>query len=104
MVAPFDDTCKEINLHVRHVTHMLVTWYTFFVTANLLAVGWFIAGEPIHGGAAKSMIWSVVVLFLVVNLLAIEGLRAVRRYVDRANDTLQFLLSLLPPDELSRLL
>lgn len=88
----FDDYCKEINLHVRHVAQLLVTWYAFFVTANLFSLGWFITADSTRTRIAKPILWVVVTLFLVVNVLGIAALRAVRRYFISAHGRLRALL------------
>lgn len=98
-MALFDDQCKEINLHVRHVAQLLVNWYAFFVTGNLIALGWFITSDSTKVLITTSVLWTVITAFLVVNILGICGLQAARRYFIGEHRRLQALLESNSPYE-----
>lgn len=89
-----DDQFREINLHVRHVAQLVVTWYAFFVTANLLAIGWFITTDTSKVKIDRSIVWTAVALFLAVNILGLLALHVARRYVAAENGRVQAFLSL----------
>jgi len=100
-----DDQCKEINLHVRHVAQLLVTWFAFFVTGNLIALGWFITAISTRVRIPTPVLWTVVSCFLVVNILGICALHVIGRYFRTENRRLQELLKSIPTvDAMSPLL
>jgi len=95
-MSAVDDYCKEINLHVRHVAQLLVAWYTFFVTANLIAVGWFMTADQSRARLARPLLWVLVILFVLVNLLGVLAMRFIRRYLIAADSQLLDLLQSEP--------
>jgi len=38
-----DNEATEIHSYVRHAFQLLVTWLTFFGTANMVGIGWFVS-------------------------------------------------------------
>jgi hypothetical protein len=97
-MALLDDLCKEINLHVRHVAHLLVQWYVFFVTANLIALGWIITADRTKVLITTAVLWAVVTLFVVVDVLGVCALYSVRRYFSAEDRRLCEILSTIPLD------
>jgi hypothetical protein len=90
-----DDQFKEINLHIRHVAQLVVTWYVFFITANLVALGWFVTTDPTRTLITKPVLWMIVTVFIVVNVLSVIALLAVRRYFADENVRLTDLIRII---------
>ncbi len=82
-----DDQFKEINNHIRHVMQLLMTWYAFFVTGNIIAIGWiattdnskFLKGNFIVG-------CGIIGVFISVNLLGVVALLSTRNYFIKTNN------------------
>ncbi len=64
---------QEINNYVRSTCQLMIAWYTFFITGNLVALGWLIS-EAGKGHVVPLVYVTIVsVLFIVVNILSIIG-------------------------------
>ncbi len=85
MVA-LEDEFREVNNYIRHVAQLLVAWYTFFVTANLIAAGWFVSASGVTGllGTRRAM-WIFCLIFVAVNILGLMALGVVRGYFVQAD-------------------
>jgi uncharacterized membrane protein len=91
-MSALEDYCKEINLHVRHIAQLLVAWYTFFVTANIVAIGWFFTTDPARVRASEFVIFVAVTVFVLVNAAGFVAMRTIRRYFVAADRDLLKLL------------
>ncbi len=62
---------EELNAFVRHGLQLLAGWYTFFITANVVATGWFIGTESriMEISVPSIFVWAG---FMFVNLLALS--------------------------------
>ncbi|MBC8029569.1 MAG: hypothetical protein H7Z16_05605 [Pyrinomonadaceae bacterium] len=47
------DRIKELHVNIRHITHLGMSWFAFFVTTNYLTMGW-LAREPRSGIIPKT--------------------------------------------------
>ena len=56
----------EVHTYVRHTTHLLVWWFTFFGTANIVAIGWsaFRLKDGIESGNQQAIL--IIGLFFIV--------------------------------------
>jgi hypothetical protein len=70
---------KEIGEWGRTITEVYMTWYTFFVTANLLVMGWFYSKDV---GDHKPLI-PVSILFLCLDILGAFSTGLVGYYMAR---------------------
>ena len=61
----------ELNQYARHGMQLIVTWYTFFIGANLFALGWFYTDEGQKAQAATLFCYAICPLFVFVNVLGI---------------------------------
>jgi hypothetical protein len=76
-----DDQFREANNHIRHVSQLIVTWYVFFVSGNLVAIGWIATADSskiISGSFLLRL--SIYMVFVFVNILGIMALVAVIKY------------------------
>lgn len=80
---------KEINSHVRHVAQLIVTWYTFFVTANIVALGWFATTDQTKAAQFAKLTPWLIGLFFFVNILGCAALLYVRSYFHKENSRLE---------------
>ncbi len=77
-----EDCIKQNHDYARHVFTSTVTWFTFFVGVNYLAMSWFAASKGEGGPNALPM---VAVLFVVQNLLALIACFVIRNNFDQIN-------------------
>ena len=77
-----EDQFIETNNHVRHVAQLVLTWYAFFVTGNIVAIGWITKADT-NGTISipYEVTWSIIAVFVFVNLLGILGLIADKKYL-----------------------
>ena len=85
----------EINTFVRHHFQLFIGWYTFFLTVNFAAIGWF-TSVLLTGALKVSLpIVFVAVFFVIQQIFSITATIEVRRY---------FVTSSQRSDELLRVL
>ena len=96
-MAFIDEQCKEINLHIRHVAQLLVAWYTFFSTGNLLAMGWFVTTSPPIKLTPSAAAFGSCIILAVISL-GVVALIAIGRYLAEANARLENLIREIVPD------
>jgi len=71
----------EVHVYMRHTIQLWVQWFTFFLTVNYVALGWF-AGEIATGNLKNtSPLVRVAVLFICQDVLGIGICFAVRRWI-----------------------
>jgi len=102
-MSALDDEFREIHNYVRHVAQLSVAWYTFFVTGNLVAAGWFswttTKQDPLL--EMPGTVWAVCLVFLAVNVLGILVCAFVRRYFLQADSRIKEILLSLSSDSSS---
>ena len=91
----------EHNTFVRHNFQLYIGWYTFFLTVNFGAIGWF-TGNLLTGALKDSLPIIFVAFFFVVQIaLSYVGSLEVRNYFivtgKRSNELLD-LMVVQPPD------
>ena len=74
-------TDEEVHMYVRHTSHLLVLWFTFFGLANLAATGWcaFRLKEDLQWGD-QAAILIIALFFVVQGALAVKVCRYMRAY------------------------
>lgn len=94
-----EDQFKEINNHVRHVMQLLVTWYTFFVASNVVAIGWIATTDKTRLLTGNLMLGcGITGVFVTVNLLGIIALVYIRRYFIETNAKISIMVQLIEPE------
>jgi hypothetical protein len=95
----------ELNTFVRHHFQLYLGWYTFFLTVNFGAIGWF-TGDLLAGNLKVSLPVLFVATFFVIQLiLSYLGSLELRNYFLSCGNRSIELLDLLvaqPPDSPSR--
>lgn len=61
----------ELNQYARHGMQLIVAWYTFFISANLFALGWFYTGGIDNTRSILLFRAAICPLFVLVNILGI---------------------------------
>jgi hypothetical protein len=76
-----DDQFREANNHIRHVSQLIITWYVFFISGNLVAVGWIATADSNKIISVSLLLrFSIYMVFIIVNILGIMALVTVRKY------------------------
>ena len=104
-MAGNDDLLKieltELNSFVRHHIQLYLAWYSFFLTVNFGAIGWF-TSVLLTGALKQSLpVIFVAIFFMVQIILSYIGSREVLNYfVITSNRSCEILNSLetQPPD------
>ena len=82
MQAPIPPmTPQEIGEWGRKIIEVYMQWYNFFVTANLLIIGWFVSKDVKAQGRASLV--PIARLFQILNLLGATSTGFVGFYVAR---------------------
>jgi hypothetical protein len=63
------DHVKEVGEWSRKIIEVYMTWYTFFASSNVLAMGWIFGSEVPPD--MKPMLRPICVLFAILNLLGV---------------------------------
>ncbi|OGU96025.1 MAG: hypothetical protein A2475_01255 [Ignavibacteria bacterium RIFOXYC2_FULL_35_21] len=75
---------NQLNDYARHGFQLLVSWYTLFIAANIIAAGWFISIE--QGKFTPKLLAIVVgVIFLIGNIFSIIVTRIGRKYYHKTH-------------------
>jgi hypothetical protein len=78
----------ELHIYTRHNMMMWVQWFTFFLTVNYVALGWF-AGELAKKTVVnKRPLLDVSVLFMAQGVLGISGSLIHRKQILKISDDL----------------
>lgn len=81
---------KEHHHYTRQNMFLLVTWYTFFISLNFLAAGWF--ASQVHGIGHHGGIYTVIIYFIVQLVLSIVGCQFFKDYLRKTNLRIRKLL------------
>lgn len=79
----------EINQYVRVTCQLTMSWYTFFVTGNLIASGWLVSGELKGNPTSPFYLVCVSLLFIAINVLSLYGFRKLIPYLKEKETRLQ---------------
>ena len=82
----------EHNEYIRHAMQWTVGWYTFFITANLLATGWFVTSGATVRNDNAVLFLLICTTFMAVNVIGIMALRLVGHYMKRTNNRVNSIL------------
>jgi hypothetical protein len=86
------DELTELNTYVRNDLQLTMTWYTFFLTINFVAIGWF-TGVLLTGDLKTSLPVIFICIFFVVQLiLSYLGLLEVHKHFKTTNDRCNLIL------------
>ena len=69
-MSELEKEVNEIHSYLRHSIQIFLTWYTFFITANLVGLEWFVSQLGEDKSISFEYYLFCVVGFLVVNILA----------------------------------
>jgi hypothetical protein len=89
---------SQLNDYARHSFQMTLTWYTFFIAANLGAIGWFYSSGMKTWPANIVFIVIVCPAFILVNVLGILALQAVIGGFGRGHSRVEQLVAYLNAD------
>jgi hypothetical protein len=84
---------QELNAHLRANTNQFVNWFSFFLTASLIAAGLFVVApeyRPALDGVARR--YAVQIAFLLMHILAFIGILTFRRYILAANHKIEAII------------
>lgn len=70
-MAILENQYGEINQYARHIAQMILGWYTFFFTSNLVAIGLFLQAAT---SACQGHGWYSVLIFILVLALNVLGI------------------------------
>lgn len=85
----------ELNTYIRNDLQLTMTWYTFFLTVNFVAIGWF-TSVLLTGSLKASLPIIFICIFFVIQLvLSHLGLMEVRKHFKIAYDRCNYILYLL---------
>jgi hypothetical protein len=76
---------EETHLYLRHTVQLWVQWFTFFLTVNYVALGWFASGA--NSPSNRKPLVYVATLFITQNTLGIIACLSTRKWLDeKANE------------------
>ena len=88
----------ELNHYARHGMQLIVTWYTFFIGANLFALGWFYTDGGQKAQAVTLLRYAICPIFIFVNVigifLCIAAANAFRKRHGRVLEIMEWVASL----------
>jgi hypothetical protein len=80
----------EVNAHLRANTTQFVSWFSFFLTSNLMAAAVFlVADEHRPGLRGVALEYGVPIVLLLLHILAFAGIMTFRRYMTAAHCKIQ---------------
>lgn len=77
----------ELHLYSRHLIQLWVQWFTFFLTVNYVALGWFAGGDHNKLTNRCSLVY-IAALFITQNVLGIIVCMIARRYFSKTAQVL----------------
>lgn len=80
-VRSLEKEMDEIHSYVRHNISLFLTWYTFFITANLLGLRWFVTQANENQSTDFIYYISSTIGFLFVNILGFFVSNAMRSHL-----------------------
>lgn len=91
---------EQHHLYARHNAQLIMAWYTFFITGNLIATGWlFTGGVDLEKDEGAIILIFLSSIFFFVNMLGIRVSNTARNYVRKANKRVVFLLNQMAENE-----
>jgi hypothetical protein len=87
---------REINAHLRANTTEFVNWFSFFLTASLVAaIAFLVTGEHRQGLGGLALRYGVPIACLLLHVIALAGILIFRHYVTAAHRKLDEIVRLL---------
>jgi hypothetical protein len=83
---------RQCNEYARSSMSLLVSWFTFFLTVNYFAIGWFISQVVQQTLKSVIPVYFITAFFLVQNLLAVGACQALKHYFIGVDDRLTEIL------------
>ncbi|HJV66008.1 MAG TPA: hypothetical protein VJ550_09750 [Geomonas sp.] len=89
----------ELHAFARHHLQLYLTWYTFFLTVNFAAIGWFTS--VLLTGALKVSLPTVYIaaFFIIQIILSYVGSLEVRTYFESVHERCREIFSSIPVQE-----
>lgn len=86
---------NEIHNYVRHNIQIFLTWYTFFITANLVGLQWFVSLPKVGQSVSFNQYLSSALGFLIVNLLGLYASHHTRKYIKSSDVRVNEIVNIL---------